>query len=256
MAFPGKVTAPISRSTAYDFNCELAHCHRRSRDVRAASSSNTLGDASNDECVSVMPHELLFRINDGTTASNRRMTAMSSMNGVTLPEKVRKELNAYVQDAAEKDDYDVLTCKSWPENMTAEKNKQANKYLNQCIQYVGVAVTGCAGGAQGALQRQGFSATRGGLVTVLHTGKDAIPAGAKVALEVHAQDLCTDTQRRCSTSTHNGIPKQKIVAHLVEVKDDRDIALGLAQGQGNVVPAVPVDMPYLMSFGAPLGRLQ
>lgn len=255
MAYPRKVTAPIARSTAYDFNCELAHCHRRSRDTRTLQRTATVGDAGPDECVSIMPHELLFKFTDDTADSSRRMRAMSSLNGCRLPGTVAEDLNTQIQGYGiagfNVTDFQHRELDPVRQATNGELRRE-NNILNSCIQYVGVAVTGCAGGAQGALQRQGFSATRGGLVTVVHTGKKAIPAGAKVAMEFDISDLAEDRPR--GASTHDGIPMQKIVPHLVKVEDDRDIALGVLAGAGNAAAAVPVNLPFVMNFGAPAGR--
>lgn len=216
-----KVTAPIARSTAYDFNCHLSKCHTRPADQRRTG----FHAAENDENVSVMPHELLFVVTDKSSSSTRRMHAMSSLNGYQFSAAATRDiLQAIKTFHPEGDTYgndiykppDNVKCST----MSARQKQGLNRVLNAYIRYVGVAITGCHGGASNALQRQGFAASRGGLMTILHTGPD-IPAGAKVRLEVDCSCLFADGLH--SKVHQTGIPRDKIVARLVEVADDEDM---------------------------------
>lgn len=214
-----KVTAPIARSTAYDFNCHLPKCHIRPADQRRGG----VGVHDNDENVSVMPHELLFACNDKHTSASRRMHAMSSLNGYVFTKQAHDDIvEAVRRHHPTASNYSSIYTPPKDvkySDLSASQAKAINRSLNKYIRYVGVAVTGCGGGPSNALQRQGYSATRGGLVTVIHTGEE-IPAGAKIAMEIDCRCLFADHRRAVHAT---GVPKDKILANLVEVKDDEDL---------------------------------
>lgn len=215
---PNKVTAPIARSTAYDFNCHLSLCHTKGRDNYVSDAFAT----RNPEDANVMPHEVLFAIDTGQINKTSRMRCQSSLNFSALPrdtiEKLEGALSAIIghqinlrdgegKNAAHehvkgKDDNDMDI-------------QRLNAILNEHVRYVGVAVTGCTGGAANALQRQGFSATRGGLMTVMNTGANHILPGHRVRMQLDIRDIVATTLKR----RIDGISNQKIVPRLTASTD-------------------------------------
>ena len=198
---PRKITAPIARSTAYDFNCHIANSHtKHHREVQ-----NEFVNASDPESRHIMPHEFIFR--PSRDVNHARMKAMSSLNGLhfTDTEKTQLDQALLAEDllpnrpvvggrcsvSGGTDDIKQISDR-WDAGTDPDAHaarRRVNRVLNRMFTYVGVAITGCESGAAGALQRQGFSATRGGLMTVINTGKDTIPAGAHVRLEFDLGDI-------------------------------------------------------------------
>jgi hypothetical protein len=227
MSGPNKVTAPIARSTAYDFNCHLSQSHTVDPRSNAGNVDKGFGTDAGSEVRNVMPHEFLYEVVGGRQASAARMKAKSSLNGAILPPEAWNHINQvarlYVHDKANlstaagrvslKNDYPL----------TERQREILNRALNRYIRYVGVAVTGIQGGPPTALQRQGFSATRGGLMTVVHRGK-TIPAGSRVAMEFDIQDILeADTGNGWIHALHGaesgGVPRTKILPRLIQVED-------------------------------------
>jgi hypothetical protein len=229
---PNKVTAPIARSTAYDFNCHLSASHSTDPRSHARNGYDGFGVDTTGEVRNVMPHEFLFEVVGGRQASAARMKAKSSLNGVVLPDQAWHYINRvariYVHNKAEL--HTTAGRKSINKNypLTGRQRTILNRALNRYIRYVGVAVTGIQGGPPTALQRQGFSATRGGLMTVVHRG-ETIPAGSRVAIEFDIQDILdaeTDKGwidvRHTGGTESGGVPRSKILPRLVRVNDDEE----------------------------------
>lgn len=252
---PRKVTAPIARSTAYDFNCHLESSH--TRPLHTTDTQCVLA-ACDKECQDVMPHELLFTFDEGTVSKTSRMKAMSSLNGVRLPRGTVNAVNRVLQKAAAGRARDVQTSDGRAELAHSVRNldtndvelRQLNKALNKQVRYVGVAVTGCTGGASNALQRQGFSATRGGLMTIMNTGEKTIRPGQKICAELDVRDIAGRTAEQLE-----GVPREKILLRLQPVQEDDDLLHDLgnaidAEGQymhidDPVGPLLPF-VPYLV----------
>lgn len=228
MLGPHKVTAPIARSTAYDFNCHLSQSHTGDPRSRHGNDDHMLGKETSGEVLNVMPHEFLFEVVGGRQHNAARMKAKSSLNGV----KLEPAALAYMDQAAN------MICGQQCEFSTKEgrramkvqldqdkgKIKGMNHALNRYIRYVGVAVTGIEGGPATAAQRQGFSATRGGLMTVMHRG-EPIPAGSRVAMEFDIRDILEAEDNRGTIEIlrqAEGVPRTKILPRLVRVRDEDD----------------------------------
>ena len=238
---PRKITAPIARSTAYDFNCHIANSHtKHHREVQDAFVK-----ASDPESRHIMPHEFLFR--SSRDMNHTRMKAMSSVNGLEftrdqklhIDQALRAQGLLPARDPPGAGECSVLSGPAdikqisdmWDQGTgddAAAARRRVNRVLNRMFTYVGVAITGCESGAAGALQRQGFSATRGGLMTVIKTGKHTIPAGARVRLEFDLGDILRQGRQRHMAL--EGIPRNKIVPHLVVVHDDRDAVDHVEEG--------------------------
>ena len=219
---PYKVTAPVARSTAYDFNAQLSTSHV------GAGRANVIPSVprTDAEVLNVMPHEILFQPRHsmkGLGAS--RLHCCSSLNGITIDEKVLKKVNWVLQDGGA-NNHDAITnlqdhnmCRQLIEELDSNKKllAKANDALTEAFHYMGIAVTGCTGGAAGALQRQGFSASRGGLMTVINTGEKAICAGQRVRMQFDIRDILR--KRRPRDQGPDGIPHQKIIPRLVAIDE-------------------------------------
>ncbi len=223
---PNKVTAPIARSTAYDFNCHLSQSHTGDPRSRQRNDDDVLGKDTSGEVLNVMPHEFLFEVVGGRQHNAARMKAKSSLNGVVLETAALQDMDR-VADAilgqgcrfstrAGRQEMNRRLKGGTPDAIIDEMNRALNRY----IRYVGVAVTGIEGGPATAAQRQGFSATRGGLMTVLHRGKDPIPAGSRVAMEFDIRDILQADEGTIDVLHHaDGVPRTKILPRLVRVHD-------------------------------------
>ena len=146
---PNKITAPIARSTAYDFNCKLARCHQTDRHA----AGDMFVQSKTDEDRHVMPHEILFQRNDGK--HNTRMQAMSSLNGIADTTELRealREISALFSQIAfratlSKEDSETMlrdwkTASGSQDNAERRTARLANLQLTQLFRYVGVAITG------------------------------------------------------------------------------------------------------------------
>jgi hypothetical protein len=132
-------------------------------------------------------------------------------------------------------------------NADARKARaQASDVLTSFFTYVGVAVTPCvAGAAGGALQRQGFSATRGGLMTIVNTGTDVLRAGDKVRMVIDVVDVIKGGRDHCCYIT--GIPNSKIVARLAHVRPDATTFADVAEGVTSRALALRVNEPGVLT---------
>ena len=230
MSGPHKVTAPIARSTAYDFNCHLSQSHTVDPRSNAGSGNNGFGKDASGEVLNVMPHEFLYEVVGGRQHNAARMKAKSSLNGAVLPQEAWNHINQvarlYVDNKAD------LTTHEGRKRLgplSARQKQVLNSALNRYIRYVGVAVTVIQGGPPTALQRQGFSATRGGLMTVMHRGEHPIPAGSRVAIEFDIKDILdAETGNGWITGLHGtdtesgGVPRSKILPRLILVVDPEE----------------------------------
>jgi len=184
-----------------------------------------------------MPHEILFAVDAGMPSKTQRMRAASSLNGSMLPTTTMDRLERVIRMTnRDRRAVDMRTTSGRTavapmlDAMEPDVIKKLNAILNQSIRYVGVAVTGCVGGAANAMQRQGYSATRGGLMTVLNTGDAPILAGQRVHMELDIKDVVNLQSKR--QAAIDGIRRTKIVprlravdeqSHLLLDIDDRDV---------------------------------
>ena len=227
MPGPNKVTAPIARSTAYDFNCHLSQSHTGDVRSRQRDSLDSFGVHQSGEVLDVMPHEFLYEVVGGRHAHAARMKAKSSLNGVVLDAHAAKYIDQVAQlYLGGKCDFSTKDGRKKMKKLLDDSPHYVdtmNRALNRFIRYVGVAVTGIQGGPATAAQRQGFSATRGGLMTIVHRGAP-IPAGSRVAMEFDIRDILeADTGNGDIQSLRDadagGVPRSKILPRLVVVDD-------------------------------------
>jgi hypothetical protein len=231
-----KITAPIARSTAYDFNCFLPKTHTGSG-VKPHSNESQFKYTHASEEQDIMEHEILFQM--ATPNQNGRLRAASSLNGISF--KPTPELKRVLSGStAGTNCYSEGNGIDWKSVRDAARNtpafsEEVTEELTKMINYIGVAVTGCKAGMQGALQRQGYSATRGGLNTILNTGSEPIYAGQKIAVELNAKDVM-GMERRI-----DGVPKEKVMLRTVPYKYSADNSSLRVNEHAKTDPEEPVD---------------
>jgi hypothetical protein len=222
---PAKVTAPVARSTAYDFNCQLSKCHlKKAGNVGVCAVAH----AAFPEVRNVMPHEILFALRTHVNSGDPRLRAMSSVNGVPLGPEILRDVQRVLAAAGcqhyAQFNEPMRANSELAEYLAAPANHRvrcrASDVLTQHFTYMGVAITPCAGGASNALQRQGFSASRGGLMTVMNNGLHPLVAGKRVRMVIDVLDVVRNG--RAFDDHLDGIPRQKVLARLVNVDDDLD----------------------------------
>ena len=195
-----RITAPIHRSTAYDFNVQL--------------DAQFLGwkGGPDKELLGVKEHEILMaRVNRGRRANDRRLSVTSVIPNV---DKVTDQLakspfassNLPGSDKAE-------NWKLYFDGRTPQHNNAPAVWPDSAVEralmsqftYVGVAITPqeCFRVDERQMP-QGFAATRGGLNTLINTGKDTIRAGQSVHV-----GLNLDGFRKSDRSGFRGIPSKK-----------------------------------------------
>lgn len=266
MLGPHKVTAPIARSTAYDFNCHLSKSH--TGDPRShAQRGDSAFKADDLESRNVMPHEFLFEEIHTRSGNAARMRAKSSLNGVTMdPRAVSRINDAVKQNLGNAHSFTTAAGRKRMYNQLKEENilasespdvriKAINNAINAAVYYIGVAITGIVGGPNTAQQRQGFSATRGGLMTIMHRGK-SIPAGSRVAMEFDVRDILDAEHGNGVVQNGAGVPRTKIMPRLVKVDDSLDALDDLNQAAGAIVVDhdVPTGIQWVMSDPMFMGR--
>ena len=226
-----KVTAPVARSTAYDYNIQLSKSHQH-----ATNNGDT-------EDRNVMPHEVLFEHRDKLKGSNARIHGCSSVNGIQLGPRCVAAVQACLASCncpyhdlfGEMENMrgdrvkNLITWLKGTDTIAKTARAHASDVLTSFFTYRGVAITPCVAGSQGgALARQGFSATRGGLMTIVNTGVDVLHAGDKVRMVIDVLDVVQGG--RDHGSHISGIPRSKIVARLAHVRPDASTFADVANG--------------------------
>lgn len=233
-----KVTAPVARSTAYDYNATLTKSHTRM--ANPSGKGLTAVQCNNDEDRDVMPHEVLFELKSRSQTNNARICSASSVNGVQLGRVCVAAVQSCLRDCGcthfaafqepmlpEHTHEPTRQLVEWLKQHPAHRAK-ASDTLTSFFNYMGVAVTGCTSGPRGGtLQRQGFSATRGGLMTVVNTGDAPLRAGDKVRMVVDVLDVVRGTRHE---SPITGIPRTKIVARLAHLPATSQMFSDVADG--------------------------
>lgn len=184
-----KVTNPIARSTAYDFNVQLDHrqLEKQKRGVNSLfTESNPKAGIEGKECLNVKEHEILFQVVDRIqqTSKDPRLRVQSSLNGLFKTKALQEKLRALVGT-----DYEAML-KSAADNGSNIHDEAVEQAILSCINYVGVAITPQEMVVANTRQdSQGFAATRGGLQTIINTGGYAIRPGDRVEIGVDVAAL-------------------------------------------------------------------
>jgi len=234
-----KVTAPVARSTAYDYNATLSKSHTRA--ANAAGKSLTSVPSIDAEDRDVMPHEVLFEHKGRNQSGNARVYAASSVNGMTLGRVCVSAVVAclracgcehaeYFQEPmmSERSSEGTKQLADWLSS-NKEQREKVSDVLTSYFSYMGVAVTPCTSGPRGgALQRQGYSASRGGLMTIVNTGSTPLRAGDKVRMVIDVLDVVRG--QRPASDHITGIPRTKVVARLAHVQPSSRVFQDVADG--------------------------
>jgi hypothetical protein len=219
-----KITAPIHRSTAYDFNVQLDHTALRNDRNAVRIYGASLPD---EEHLSVKEHEILVRRKhrDGVHG-NGRLQVFSSLNAVAVDTSLLAKLvalqNGRWVDEAQAKNLIVrrLSGKDRDPTMWGEAHSNdLSNCMHQLYEYVGVAITPQAYVSKHSRQEsQGFACTRGGLNTLINNGKNKIKAGQKVYISFRGNNHLTDSPFENPSHHASGIPHSKALVTL-ENKD-------------------------------------
>lgn len=236
-----KVTAPVARSTAYDYNASLSKTHTRA--ANGPGNNLTAVPSLEQEDRDVMPHEVLFEHKARHQSGNARVYAASSVNGMTLGRNCVAAVvscltacgcphAAYFQEPmlSERSSPGTKDLADWLASAdNKEHREKVSDVLTSYFSYMGVAVTPCTSGPRGgALQRQGYSASRGGLMTVVNTGAVPLRAGDKVRMVIDVLDVVRG--QRPASDHITGIPRSKVVARLAHVPVSNKVFADVASG--------------------------
>ena len=185
--YNAKITNPIHRGTAYDFNVQLDF--NQLRQQRTSKSSHArFAPSTSSEALDVKEHELIFQMaNSKNSFANRRLHVQSSLNNITLSEEEAHKICSYANISR-----DQLAM--YLRDFSSCRDKAVEQALEDIIlaklRYVGVAITPQANTrAHEKQSSQGFAATRGGLNTLINTGEGAIYPGDTIEIGVNFDRL-------------------------------------------------------------------
>mgnify|MGYP001304519230 CR=1 FL=1 len=239
-----KITAPIHRSTAYDFNVHLDHhsLHKEGINIYGITGQ------TNTEHLGVKEHEIVLRASDASRHySDGRLRVFSALNNIMLDDKIMRSL---VEDDRSVWGTTVDQCRqvvknridgkynslrnsngNWdPGSEVARQNHSMERVLFKLYSYVGVAIT-----PQNLYPRhskqdpQGFAATRGGLNTIINSGQEIIRPGQKIKIGFGMHGF---NGRHVHNPSHHsrGIPHNKILVETVPERSAEDYgAIGETQ---------------------------
>ena len=231
-----KITAPIHRSTAYDFNVQLDH-------VSLNKDNNTIMPYTPDtEKLGVKEHEILVRYKDPQHRyKDNRLRVFSALNNVIYNNEMLLDMynddpaawepaniavanyarNETAKQLRVKNKLSMLIEKHDPEN--AEKCAQSlNRVLHRHIQYVGVAITPQNLYPKHSRQdSQGFACSRGGLNTIINTGSKRILPGQKIKIDFALPDHAGNQRFVSPSHFSNGVPHSKMLVQTHPVDEFR-----------------------------------
>ena len=216
-----KITAPIHRSTAYDFNVLLDHGALASRKGMRMYGSTT----QDDEHLGVKEHEILVRRKyRDNVYGNGRLQVFSSLNNVMVSPELIEELqkiNPGRWRNAETVLKDRLGGKgNWDEDTHSAELSMA---MHRLYEYVGVAITPQDYVHKHSRQEsQGFACTRGGLNTIINNGESKIQAGQKIYISFRLQNHLTDKEFQNPSHHAAGIPHSKALVTLDNKDNSQD----------------------------------
>lgn len=216
-----KITSPIHRSTAYDFNVHLDHAslHRPGHRI----SNTPEGDL--DE-MGVQEHEIVVRVKGADNQyNNGRLRVFSALNNLLLQPRMISKLeqdNRGFWNPNGQSTVDTITqlqSGKYRNNDATDANydeasASLNNVLHQFLEYVGVAITPQKLFPRDSRQDpQGFACTRGGLNTIHNTGSKRIHAGDQIVVNfampnVIGRRLLMNPSHYASGTPHNKIVTQ------------------------------------------------
>lgn len=216
-----KITSPIHRSTAYDFNVHLDHAslHRPGHRI----SNTPEGDL--DE-MGVQEHEIVVRVKGADNQyNNGRLRVFSALNNLLLQPKMISKLEQDNRGFWNPNGQSTVDTIAQLQNGKYENNDATdanydtasaslNNVLHQFLEYVGVAITPQKLFPRDSRQDpQGFACTRGGLNTIHNTGSKRIHAGDQIVVNfampnVIGRRLLMNPSHYASGTPHNKIVTQ------------------------------------------------
>ena len=218
-----KITSPLHRSTAYDFNVHLDHVALLQQGDRISKSHDAHGDS---EELGVKEHEIVVR-RKGTQTLNAyndsRLRVFSALNNLMLTDGICQDLSddsrgvwGTTKEAAKET---VKKLQDEGKGITEAKYVDSlNRVLHKHIEYVGVAITPQNLYPRGSRQDpQGFACTRGGLNTIHNTGEHTIKAGDRIYVDFAFNNPRGDNLLLQPSHYSNGIPHNK---QLVQVRPE------------------------------------
>lgn len=217
--YNAKITNPIHRGTAYDFNVQLDFNQLRQQ-ASSKSSAARFAPTTSAESLDVKEHELVFQMANGKNSfSNRRLHVQSSLNNLALTNEEAAKICSYANITP-----DQLA--GYLRDFSTCRDKSVEQALEDTIlsklRYVGVAITPQQNTRAHAKQSsQGFAATRGGLNTLINTGDGAIYPGDTVQIGVNFDRLRYGSAPRFHEPSmrDSGVPYDKAVLAVKSSKD-------------------------------------
>lgn len=227
-----KITAPIHRSTAYDFNVQLDH-------VSLNKENNTILPYTPDtEVLGVKEHEILVRYQNAQHRyKDNRLRVFSALNNLIYNKNML--LDMYNDDpsawrpappagAPGDDDAKKVAVRNKIDGLmqgSITEGKEAcgeslNRVLHRHLCYVGVAIT-----PQNLYPRhsrqdsQGFACSRGGLNTILNTGNERIHPGQKIRIDFALPDHVGHQRFVSPSHFSKGTPHHKMLVQTHPVAD-------------------------------------
>lgn len=209
-----KITAPIHRSTAYDFNVQLDHGALASRKGMRMYGSTT----QDDEHLGVKEHEILVRRKyRDNVYGNGRLQVFSSLNNVMVSDELIKELRN-IDPVRWRNAKELIDKRLKGEATAWDKNKHSadlSMAMHKLYEYVGVAITPQDYVHKHSRQEsQGFACTRGGLNTIINNGENKIQPGQKIYISFRGHNHLTDNPFENPSHHAAGIPHSKALVTL------------------------------------------
>ncbi len=238
-----KITSPIHRSTAYDFNVHLDHQSLHKAGHRITNAAE--GDPNE---MGVCEHEIVVRTRDAQTQyTSGRLRVFSALNNLLLNNHILEELE---RDNAtfwrgQTDGADAITPLQTLKHLQAGKypvregaddilkeakdriytiaSRSLNNVLHRKLEYVGVAITPQKLFPRNSRQDpQGFACTRGGLNTIHNTGDAIIQPGDQIEINFAMQN--PSGHQLLSNPSHysTGTPHGKMLVQVAPRRPDGD----------------------------------
>ena len=219
--YNAKITNPIHRSTAYDFNVQLDFNQLRQQ-RKGKLPQTRFAPAEQDEALDVKEHEIVFQMANSKNAfADRRLHVQSSLNNMILTDADVQTICGYANITS-----DALTEALSQPNRTQwsdDLKRVVEDVILSKLRYIGVAITPQANTrAHEKQSSQGFAATRGGLNTLINTGAGAIYPGDTVQVGINFDRLRYGAAPRFGehSMANSGVPYDKCVLATNRVEHD------------------------------------
>ena len=226
-----KITTPIHRSTAYDFNVQLDH-YSLNKPHQTFTPQGVETDV-----LGVKEHEILVRYkNMHNKYKDNRLRVFSALNNFVKNDDVLENLydddpGAWVDGAPKTTRGEKITDVSkridalmngQQGDRQARCSESLNRVMHRHLCYVGIAITPQNLYPLHSRQdSQGFAASRGGLNTILNTGNQTIRPGQKIKIDFALPDHVGSSAFISPSHYSRGTPHDKILAQTIPVQEIR-----------------------------------